>query len=1183
MRGVRSLPRAFLQAATPSVLVLACTISAHAQTTTSASVAGSVQDAQRGVLPGATATLTSETQGTAQTAVADGLGAFLFPYVRPDTYTLRISLQGFQTAERRGIVVNANDRFAAGAITLEIGKLAESITIAGSSPDIQPRSGERGFTLQSEAMRNLGVNSRSFFGLVGLVPGVVTLSDTPTTASAFAVNGLRPNSNNVTIDGVANIDTGDNGGVMATTNLDAVAEFKVLTSSYQAEYGRAAGGQVQVVTKSGSRDFRGSAYWYGRRSDWNANTWINNRSGTPMAESSRNDQGYTIGGPVFIPGRFNSERKRLFFFWSQEFQRRRDPVGETRVTVPTALERKGDFSQSVDANGNPYPYIRDYTTGLPCSAADRRGCFADGGVLGRIPADRLYAPSLAALSIYPQPNVTGQVGYNYASQTPSDQPRREELIKFDYVASDSWRLAGRYMQNTDNRKLPYGLAGLANVDTVDGRYDVPGYNWMASATGVLSSTTSLEVSVGSAHNAVEIYTANPQLTGAGAGMSGLPMLFPGAVQADMLPTMGYGGGRIRSPAQIGLGFLPFSNLNTTYDVIVNLTRTAGAHTLKAGVYYQRSLKDQSTSAPFNGTISFANDANNPFDSTHPYANAALGIYSSVSQAAGYAVGEWRYTNVEWYLQDNWRVRSRVTLDCGLRFSYLTPQWDVSQQAANFLPEKYDTASAVRLFQPAIIGGVRRGYDPVTGQTVAAPFIGRIVPNSGDPLNGTLQAGQGIDKTLSSGSKFAAAPRVGLAWDVTGKQTLVARGGFGIFYDRPMGNTVFNLLANSPVVQAQTVTWGRFQDLGTGTRLNAPAAAFATEYDWKLPTVYGWNAGVQMSLPLDFTWDVAYVGTRSHDLVQQRPLNALPYGTAYLASSRDPTRGQPGGPALSTLPGGNALPVDFLRPFSGYAAITLNEFGAYSDYNALQTTVNRRLVRGLMASVTYVYSRARGTVNDDYSSARIDGKDREANYGILAADRPHAFSVGFVYQAPDAARGALGLVANGWQVSGNYRWMSGGPYTITYSIPGVTSVNLTGSDQPARIALVGDPGSGWSGDPYRQIDTAAFAPPQPGSTGMESPRYFVYGPPVNNLDLSLSKSFGLGGRRRVEIRLDAFNALNTTQFSAVNSTVNFRSLTDPTVTNLPYDASGNLVNLNGIGTVSAVRPARQLQLMTRFTF
>ncbi len=257
------------------------------------------------------------------------------------------------------------------------------------------------------------------------------MSGPPETLSGFAVNGQRPGSNNVTIDGVGNLDTGDNGGNMATTNIDAVSEFKILTNAYQAEYGRAVGGQMQVVTKSGTQSFHGSGYWYGRRSDWNANTWTNKRAAAPppvgsgqlieLPEASRNDYGYTIGGPIYIPGVFNEDKKKLFFFWSQEWQKRKDSVAERLSRVPTELERQGDFSQSVDRSGNPYPYIRDFTTGLPCTAADMRGCFRDGGVLGRIPQDRLWQPGLNALNIYPPPNTTGSRCASTPS-TPSTTP-----------------------------------------------------------------------------------------------------------------------------------------------------------------------------------------------------------------------------------------------------------------------------------------------------------------------------------------------------------------------------------------------------------------------------------------------------------------------------------------------------------------------------------------------------------------------------------------------------------------------------------------------------------------------------------------------------------------------------------------------------------------------------------------
>jgi hypothetical protein len=764
------------------------------------------------------------------------------------------------------------------------------------------------------------------------------------------------------------------------------------------------------------------------------------------------------------------------------------------------------------------------------------------------------------------------------------------MLRLDFHPTDSWRFTGRYMQNQDDRELPYGVAWAAgaNIPTFEGYQKQPGYNWLASATGILSSTTSIEISVGSAHNSLDIGTNNADLTRAAARISGLPMLFPGAVLNDAIPRFRFGGGRVGTGGSGGNNggaaeFLtqqaPFTNFNTTYDLVANLTKLAGAHALKAGVYFQRSLKDQSAFSPFNGTIDFANNANNPFDTGHPYANAAVGVFDTLQQASKYAKPKWRYSNLEWYAQDNWKATRRLTFDYGVRFYWLTPQWDASKQASNFLPGSYDPSRAPRLYQPALVNGQRVGRDAATGSVVNEAFIGRLVPGSGDPFTGTFLAGEGISDTLASGNKLKVSPRFGFAYDLSGRQTAVIRGGFGIFFDRPQGNVVFDLIRNPPGVQEQQATWGRFQDLSGTTPLAAPVSLTPTEFGWDVPKVYGWNVGTQVKLPRAFTLDVSYVGSESRNLLQQRQINSVPYGAKFLPENQDPTR------APSSVPGATALPDDFLRPYAGYAGIRMWEFAAFSNYHALQSSLSRRFDKGLLVGLSYTWSKALGTVNDDFAAARIDGRDREANYGPLLVDRPHNFVANVVWQLPRAANGALGAILNHWQVSGVYRWMSGNPYPVNFSIPGYGAANLTGSDgnQNARVVVTGDPGSGWSGDPYRQLNAAAFAPPRPGSIGLESGRVFLYGPPTNNLDFSLSKSFPIGARRKLEVRLDAFNALNHTQFSGVNNTVNFAAIGDATVTNLPYDASGRLVNPTGFGTVNGVRPARQLQLVTRLAF
>jgi hypothetical protein len=1175
---------------------------AHAQTT-SAYVSGAVADSQGGILPGATVTLTSRTQGNVLTTTTDAEGRFVFPIVRPDSYTIRVTMQGFKTAERTGLVVSANDRASTGTLNLEVGGIEESVSVSGRISELQIESGERSFTLESEALKNIANNGRALFNFVTLVPGALqqtTGGNEIGAADGFTVNGQRPNSNNVTIDGVANIDTGNNGGNMATTNIDAVAEFKLLTNAYQAEYGRAVGGQLQVVTKSGTQSFHGSGYWYGRRSDWNANTWTNKRAAAPPpvgsgkliepAKASRNDYGYTLGGPIFIPGAFNEDKKKLFFFWSQEFQRRTDPAAERQGRVPTALERQGDFSQSVDSSGNPFPYIRDWTTGLPCNASNTSGCFRDGGVLGKIPANRLYAPGLAALNIFPSPNFTAGSGINYSSQDPNDAPRREDLLRLDFQATDNWRFTGRYMKTKEEITQAYGTTWAGNGSDqlpMPVLFLHPGSNYMLSATGILSPTTSLELSVGRAANSLNYELQQENLFRSAAGLTGMPLLYPDAVQADYIPWFQFRGGRTGNAGQYQTDRGPFTNENITWDAIANLSKVWGSHSAKFGVYFQHSYKPQSIFASFNSAINFVDDGNNPFDTGYSYANAATGVFNTYTQASKFALPEWRYKNFEWYAQDNWKVNRRLTLDYGVRFYYLTPQWDTTLQASNFLPDQFNPAAAATLYQPTCVGvpapcsgAARRALDPKTGQTIEGRFIGRLTPGS-NRFNGAFQAGQGINDELQDGNSFKISPRFGFSYDLTGKGETIVRGGAGIFYDRPQGNMVFDMIANAPGVLQSSIQWGTLQTVTGGSSDPFPTLGLSpTAYDFEPPKITQWNLGIQHKLWYNLIFDLAYVGSKNEDLLRQAQINALPIGTTFQASAQDPTR-----VGTSSTPGATALPVDLLRPYQGYGGIRMWGYDAYSNYHALQTGLSRRFENGFMFSAFYVWSKTLTIANTDFVSGVADLKQAERlDYSYADYDRPHNFVLNFIWQTPKVASGVLGYLANDWQLSGIYRWTSGRPYAVGYSIPGYGSTNLTGTDFPnARVVVTCDPGSGSSSDPYRQINTSCFQAPSPGSDGAESARFFLWSPPINNLDFSISKVVPIGKQVRFEVRLDMFNALNHTQFTGVNATANFAGPGSNVITNLPYDASGNLVRNNGFGSINGVAPPRTLQLVTRLTF
>ena len=381
------------------------------------------------MIPGATVVLTSESRGTKSApAVTNESGTYVFPNVTPDTYTVEVTLEGFKTVKLDGIRVSGGDRVGMPAVSLEPGALAETITVTGESPIVQTMSGERSFAITSTQIENLPIPRGNFTSMTAFVPGVV-----PTGASAGGTRLGGAGQNNIMMDGISAMDTGNN-GQMLNMNVDSIGEVKILTQGYQAEYGRSSGLQITAVTKSGSNRFRGSAYDIMTNSDWDENSWVNEKNGDPKPKTKTKTLGYTVGGPVGKPGGTN----KLFFFYSHEYR----PVSAAinngtpvRVRVPTALERLGDFSQTRDNTGALFNLIKDPNSTAACTAASTAGCFQADGVLGKIPADRLYSTGLALLSRYPLPNVTQVAREQLQLRSPARHHRQP-----DAAAGDSCRL-----------------------------------------------------------------------------------------------------------------------------------------------------------------------------------------------------------------------------------------------------------------------------------------------------------------------------------------------------------------------------------------------------------------------------------------------------------------------------------------------------------------------------------------------------------------------------------------------------------------------------------------------------------------------------------------------------------------------------------------------------------------------
>ena len=1216
-----------------AIVLLVASGPAFAQVSTG-TVAGTVKDAQGGVIPGATVTLISEARGTRSTSVVTNeTGDFVFVNVTADTYTVEVTLESFKTSQRSGITVSPGSRIALGTFALEVGGTAETVVVKGETPLIQASSGERSFSVTTAEVTNLPIATRNFADLINLTPGVVNgnrAGDSPSTGGG---------SNNFMMDGVSTMEPGSN-RLMIAVNVESISEVKVLTSSYQAEYGRSSGLQITAVTKSGTNQYRGSLYDVERDSDWYANSRTNILNGDPKTTLKQRDWGYSVGGPVGKPG----GRNKLFFFYAHEFQPRTTGNDVVRFRVPTALERQGDFSQTVDNNGNVFPYIKDPLLAGTCSATSQEACFADGGVLGRIPASRLYQTGQNILSLYPLPNIPAGQVYNYQLTRPEQSLTSwQPVVRIDYQPFKSLRGTFKYASwGQPNDPILGSLPGFNDTQMNDPVVPL----WSTTINYTLNQTTFIEANFGNAShrqagcglngNGANFCTAgfpvNPIANRSTNGLIGLPSLFPDAniVRADLyqyealsevrpanfdgnrvlLPPAFQWGGRVANgantpPSNVYPGFADFSSVN---DFAASVTKLLGRHTVKAGYYRQKAAKRQNQGNPF-GTLNFGNDANNPIDSGFGYANAALGIFSSFNQASKFVEGQYSYVNDEAYIQDNWKVNSRLTLDYGLRFVHQQPQYETTGQASNFLPEEYSRGSAPVLYVAGCANGVypcsgtnRQALNPATGQFLgpnSTLAIGAIVPNSGNATNGIFVSGQGITKTAFTWPLIGVAPRFGMAYDLTGQQRFVVRGGVGLFFDRPSGNSVFAQVLNPPTLTNVTVRYGQLQTLGSGgLTTQSPPALNVFEYDSSLPSSLQWNSGVQMTLPWAMALDVSYVGQHQYDILQNLDINRVDFGSAFLLQNQDRSL------ATSATPGATAVVSDLMRTFQGYSSITQTAGWLNRTYHSIQLSLQRRFRNGLsfgFNDTIGIYDRQNTTPRlqhapDGTVSVRADQAEADR---LLGDNNPqaHIIKANFVWDMPDLhggslSRKAIAAIANDWQLAGIWTAATGSAYAVGYSYTnGGGNVNLTGSpDYGGRIRIVGDTGNGCSSDVHRQFNAAAFQGPLTGSVGLESGNNYLKGCFQSAMDLSLQRTINLGGGRAMQLRADVFNAFNEARITGRNTTISFANPNDPvTATNLPYDANGNLVASRslprgaGFGVANAYQTPRQVQLQIRFRF
>jgi hypothetical protein len=1146
------------------------------------SISGVVQDAQGGSVPGAKVTLTNEAQGASSARSLDtgAEGTFVFSPVLAGKYSVTVEMRGFKKYVQSGITLDVSDKLGLPAIALEVGATSESITVEANAIQLQTLNAERSGVVTGAQVVDIAINGRNYTSLLKTVPGIAADSGT----GDVSANGGRTAQNNYTLDGQNVTDIGVNQQFAYRISMDAIAEFKVSTNAQTAEFGRNDGAQVQVITKSGTKDFHGDGYWFKRGEFMNANSFTNNISSIPRPIYRYMDAGWTLGGPIYIPKLLNRNKDKLFGFMSQEWNHNIIPGTLHQITLPTAAQRTGDFSNTRDAAG-VLQTIYDPNTR---SSANPQGTPFPTGV---IPATRFsqYGPSI--LNWLPLPNTLGQPSYNYQSQVPSSQPSYDQIYRVDYNLSDKWRIFVRGLDSKQTQNVPYGRADTSNNLGLT-PFFAPTYGWSitTNVATIINPTLTNEFQFGYTVNGIP---GNPPVAGSPYYRSvsniNVPLLYPDANISGVIPNFNFGGvpfgaSTVNGSQMTSFAGTPYANRNPVWNYIDNVTKIVGTHTIKAGIYYEYAVKTENAFKPYNATIDFSRDSNNPGDTNWAFSNALLGNFLSYQQINKDPLPNYPYKNFEFYAQDTWKVSNRLTLNYGLRVAFITPFHDSLGLMANFNNSKFDPAQAVQFYQPtgAFSGPGRQAINPLTGQIFPAVYVGAMLPGVGNINNGMVLSGQnGTPQGLIDDRGAHFGPRFGLAYQID-KKTVFRLGG-GVFYERiaTFGPGITsNYTTNPPSLRTATLYYGNVANIATSPGTFFPTAINQLSPDGHVPTVYNYNAGVQRQLPFKLFAEVSYVGSQSRHLWLAQPFNLAPFGSAWQPYTQDPT-------TTPKFDGTTNLPVNMYRPYAGYTAATDFTWGTSNNYNSLQTSLSRR-VGPIQLGAAYTFSKALGV------SVGHATNTRAAGYGVVPQDRPHSLVINYIYDIPGGARkglldnAAAKMVLNGWQLSGLTSFASGAPTNVSYSVSGIggTTLNreITGSEDVApRVVFTCNPNLS-HGDKNLNafVNTSCFAPAQKGSIGLDSGYDRLRGPGLQQWDMSLFKNISIKERARFQLRLEAFNAFNHTEWGSFNTAITFNSTGQ--IINLPTQLGGTGGRL-GFGALNSVRANSQriLQIGLKFNF